>query len=273
LKNEKARFIVHNHLESFRLIMVDEDLGDAIKKFQENQETEAIKWKNKGNDFFKNGDYENAIQSYKNALDIDPNYSDAWNNLGLVYIKIGKIDEAKKCQESMKLLKTTQIVKPLSKDIQKPNQSSVSKKSTISIPTDVSLTEDEDPIWSGHMSWAANWVWFLLAILLCWTIIFPFIFVIIAWINVSTSEYFISNRRVYLKYGLIRRTVNDLKLEWITNISVTQGFAGRILNFGNVIIATPGTYSGTSPFLGVSDPMKVRGILDTQAQKYKKIGI
>lgn len=248
--------------------MVDEDLGDALKKIQENQKNEAIEWKNKGNDSFKKGDYENAIQNFKNALDVDPNYSDAWNNLGLAYIKIGKIDEAKKCQESMKLLNTTPNIIPL-KEIKKSNESSTINKSTIKIPTDVTLNENEDPIWSGHMSWASNWIWFLLALLLCWTIIFPFIFVAIAWINVATSEYFISNRRVYLKYGLIRRTVNDLKLEWITNISVTQGFVGRVLNFGNVIIATPGTYSGTSPFLGVSDPMKVRGLLDIQTQKYK----
>jgi tetratricopeptide (TPR) repeat protein len=259
---------VHNHSNPSLVVMVDEDLGDALKKIQETQKKEAIEWKNKGNDYFKKGDYENAIQNYKNALDIDPNYSDAWNNLGLAYIKIGNIDEAKKCQESMKLLKTTQNITPL-KEIKKSNQSSIINKSTIKIPTDVTLNENEDPIWSGHMSWASNWIWLLLALLLCWTIILPFIFVIIAWINVATSEYFISNRRVYLKYGLIRRTVNDLKLEWITNISVTQGFVGRVLNFGNVVIATPGTYSGTSPFLGVSDPMKVRGILDIQTQKYK----
>ena len=250
--------------------MVYEDLGDALKKVQENQENEAIDWKNKGNDLFKKGDYENAIQNYKNALDIDPNYSDAWNNLGLAYIKIGKIDDAKKCQDSMKLLKNVQIVTPV-KEIKKSNLPPTIKKSTIKIPTEVSLTEDEDPIWSGHMSWAANWIWFLLALLLCWTIILPFIFVIIAWINVATSEYFISSRRVYMKYGLIRRVVNDLKLEWITNISVSQGFVGRILNFGTVLIATPGTHTGTTPFLGVSEPMKIRGIIDTQIQKYKKI--
>jgi tetratricopeptide (TPR) repeat protein len=254
--------------------MTDEDLGDALKKIQELQQSEAIDWKNKGNDFFKKGDYENAIQSYKNALDIDPNFSDAWNNLGLTYIKIGRIDDAKKCQESMKLIKTPQVDKAVLKDDQKSNQSSISKKSTIRIPTDVSLTDDEEPIWFGHMSWASQWVLILIGIILIFTIIgiiISIILFVIAAIHVETSEYFISNRRVYLKYGLIRRTVNDLKLEWITNISVTQGFVGRILNFGNVIIATPGTYSGTSPFMGVSDPMKVRGMLDIQTQKYKKI--
>ena len=92
------------------VVMVDEDLGDALKKVQEDKKKEAIEWKNKGNDSFKKGDYENAIQNFKNALDVDPNYSDAWNNLGLAYIKIGKIDDAKKCQESMRLLKPSKML-------------------------------------------------------------------------------------------------------------------------------------------------------------------
>jgi tetratricopeptide (TPR) repeat protein len=127
--------------------MVDDDLGDALKKIQANQENEAIEWKNKGNDYFKRGDYENAIQNYKNALDIDPNFSDAWNNLGLAYIKIGKIDEAKKCHTVIDSLKkneppdSTPPVTP-KKIIRTPN----APKSTIRIPTDVSLTDGENPI-------------------------------------------------------------------------------------------------------------------------------
>ncbi|HNI41418.1 MAG TPA: tetratricopeptide repeat protein, partial [Methanoregulaceae archaeon] len=62
-------------------------------------------WKEKGNDFFLKGHFEDAIKCYARAIEIDPDYFDAWNNLGLALIKLGKIDEAKKCNDKVKELK------------------------------------------------------------------------------------------------------------------------------------------------------------------------
>ncbi len=145
---------------------------------------------------------------------------------------------------------------------------------SIRIPTDISLTEDEVPIWFGQMSWTANWVLLLLALIFALTIIgiiLSTIFVLIAWINVKTSEYFISNKRIYYKYGLVSRIANDIQMEWVTNTSIRQGFFGRILDFGDVLIATPGTYTGTSMFRGVSNPMMVKGIIENRLVNFKKI--
>ena len=128
-------------------------------------------------------------------------------------------------------------------------------------------------VWTDE-AWVANWALLLLAIICALTIILfilAIIFFVIAWINVATSEYFISTKKIYYKYGLISRVANDIKMEWITNTSISQGFFGRILNFGNVLIATPGTYTGTSMFVGVSNPMMVKGIIEDRIVKYKKI--
>jgi len=144
----------------------------------------------------------------------------------------------------------------------------------IRIPTDISLTEDEIPIWFGQMSWAANWPLLLLAVIFVFTIIgiiLSIILFVIAWLNVITSEYFVSNKRIYYKYGFISRVANDIKMGWVTNLSIRQGFFGRILNYGDVLIATPGTYTGTSMFRGVSNPMMVKGMIENRLVNYKKI--
>ena len=39
----------------------------------------------KGRDFFKDGAYEKAIDEYKKAIEINPNYFDAYSNIGLCY--------------------------------------------------------------------------------------------------------------------------------------------------------------------------------------------
>ena len=144
---------------------------------------------------------------------------------------------------------------------------------SIRIPKDMSLTEGEIPIWFGQMSWVSMWLVFLIALIFVFTIIGFFISVLLlvyAWIDISTSEYFISNKRIYFKRGLISRVLNDIKIEWVTNIFVQQGIVGRILNFGNIGISSPGERAGAIGFVGVSDPMGVKAIIEDTLTKYKK---
>ena len=59
--------------------MAGKDLSEAIK-------IKAVDYKNIGNEYFKKGNYKNAIKSYKNALHLDSTNPDIWNNLGLAYL-------------------------------------------------------------------------------------------------------------------------------------------------------------------------------------------
>lgn len=146
---------------------------------------------------------------------------------------------------------------------------------SIQIPKDMSLTEGEIPIWFGQMSWISGWFWILIAIFCILTrnsflIFIAVLILIVAAINVLTSEYFISNKRIYIKRGLISRIMNDIKIEWVTNIFVRQGIFGRILNYGDIGISSPGEVGGAVGFAGVSDPMKVKAIIEDTLSKYKK---
>jgi uncharacterized membrane protein YdbT with pleckstrin-like domain len=144
---------------------------------------------------------------------------------------------------------------------------------SIQIPKDMSLTEGEIPIWFGQMSWVSRWFWILIAIICLLTrilIVIAIIIAILVSIDVLTSEYFISNKRIYFKRGLISRVLNDIKIEWITNIFVQQGIFGRILNYGNIGISSPGEHAGAIGFVGVSDPMGVKAIIEDTLTKYKK---
>ncbi|MCS7373562.1 MAG: PH domain-containing protein [archaeon GB-1845-036] len=103
---------------------------------------------------------------------------------------------------------------------------------------DCSLLEGERPVWRGRISWKAQWWLLLLGVLTIWFFGLGIIFFIIAIIRVYSSEYFVTNKRVYVKYGLIAREIFDLKNEWITNYIVKQGVIGRILSFGDIVIST-----------------------------------
>jgi len=174
---------------------------------------------------------------------------------------------------------------------------------TVKIPAGFSLIEGEKPVWHGKMSWRANW--FLLFLSMFWLLVlvaftalwivlrsflpfFPsngsilgFIWVfilclfvlpplVVAWLNVISSEYFITNRRVYVKYGIFARTTWDLKNEWITNYFVYQGLVARLLNYGAIRISTPGVGAGAATMRGVSDPMNVKTILEETLLNFGK---
>ncbi len=59
----------------------------------------APAWNNKGVALAKLGKYEEAIKCYDKALEIDPNYYYAWNNKGVALAKLGRYEEAIKCYE------------------------------------------------------------------------------------------------------------------------------------------------------------------------------
>lgn len=81
---------------------MDENLGEVLDNIKLNN---AIEWKNKGNDHYKQGNYEEALVCYNEALQVKPEYLDALNNKGLALVKLGRNEEAKKCYETIKKIK------------------------------------------------------------------------------------------------------------------------------------------------------------------------
>jgi tetratricopeptide (TPR) repeat protein len=59
----------------------------------------AAELKDQGNEFFKQGDYDKALQCYGKAIEIAPDYRDAWYNIYLTLQKQQRTEEAAKCKE------------------------------------------------------------------------------------------------------------------------------------------------------------------------------
>ncbi len=62
--------------------------------------TEASVWKNRGDNSVDREQYEEAIQYYRKALELDPDYANAWHNLGFAYYKVGQTEKAQECKET-----------------------------------------------------------------------------------------------------------------------------------------------------------------------------
>jgi uncharacterized membrane protein YdbT with pleckstrin-like domain len=157
------------------------------------------------------------------------------------------------------------------------------------VPSGFSLRENERPIWHGKRSFKSVIGYIIVGFVLLFfggafaavggaaagfgilLILVAIILFIIAPLQVVATEYFITNLRTYVKYGLVGRRIIEIQNEWITDVSLSQSFWGRALNYGNVVMSTPGRTWGAVVMSGVSDPMRVKQIMYDVLDRNKKV--
>jgi len=79
-----------------------------------------------------------------------------------------------------------------------------------------------------------------------------------ALIRYLTSEFAITNKRIIIKVGLIKRITLEMNREKIESIGVDQGILGRIFNYGTIVIS--GTGSIRQIFKAIVNPIQFRKI-------------
>jgi uncharacterized membrane protein YdbT with pleckstrin-like domain len=64
-----------------------------------------------------------------------------------------------------------------------------------------------------------------------------------------STELAVTNRRVIAKFGLVSRRTIELNLSKLESIRVDQTVAGRILNYGSIVLAGTGATLEPIPFI------------------------
>ncbi|HEY1791407.1 MAG TPA: PH domain-containing protein [Opitutaceae bacterium] len=85
-----------------------------------------------------------------------------------------------------------------------------------------------------------------------------------AFLRRASSDFAVTNRRVIVKTGLLRRHSTEILLRQVEGITVDQGIAGRIFNFGTIIVE--GTGVDRTPYRGISAPLKFRLAVQEQVE-------
>ncbi len=73
--------------------------------------------------------------------------------------------------------------------------------------------------------------------------------------------YAVTNKRLILKSGVIKRDALELLLNKCEGLRITQGLWGRIVGFGTLIVTTGGA---TNSYRYVSDPMTFKSKINKQ---------
>ena len=89
------------------------------------------------------------------------------------------------------------------------------------------------------------------------------IFALSRWITFKTSEFAVTNKRVIIKVGFIRRDTVELLLAKVESIGVDQAILGRIFNYGTIVVV--GTGGTKEPFKRLARPLEFRRQVQAQA--------
>jgi uncharacterized membrane protein YdbT with pleckstrin-like domain len=84
-------------------------------------------------------------------------------------------------------------------------------------------------------------------------------FLIKSLVAMSTDEFAITNKRVIIKVGLLRRVTLEMNREKVESIIVDQSIFGRMLNYGS--LAVTGTGSSRQVFAAIANPIQFKKIV------------
>ena len=79
-------------------------------------------------------------------------------------------------------------------------------------------------------------------------------------VKVATTELALTNKRIIAKFGFIRRSTVELRLEKVESISINQGLLGRLLGYGTVVVK--GTGGTGTPIPSIKKPLDFRRIVN-----------
>jgi uncharacterized membrane protein YdbT with pleckstrin-like domain len=78
-----------------------------------------------------------------------------------------------------------------------------------------------------------------------------------------TSEFAVTNKRLIVKVGVLRRRIVEMQLSKVEAIAVDQSLLGRIFGYGNIVVT--GTGGTKEPFSAISSPLKFRRAVQAAA--------
>ena len=98
-----------------------------------------------------------------------------------------------------------------------------------------------------------KWIWGVLGF---WLLLIPTISAIKETVSFYTTEYIVTDSKVYEKYGWISTSTDEMPLSKIENIVVNYTFWGKIFNYG--VLSIQGTNRNNITFTNIKNAEQVK---------------
>lgn len=121
------------------------------------------------------------------------------------------------------------------------------------------LGRGDDVVYKAQVSWWSQWHLILLGLATLWFFV-GFGFLIIAALRIYSTELYLTRHKVFIKTGIIQRDSAEIRLNKVESVTFSQSIAGRICNFGTIVVS--GTGSGSVYIHGIKDPVLFKRHID-----------
>jgi uncharacterized membrane protein YdbT with pleckstrin-like domain len=141
--------------------------------------------------------------------------------------------------------------------------------------------EEEREIWSGRPSWRGRmailvpgvlltilalvvclWAGFSALVTIVVVAIVALVTIVWAFLETIRWKYTITNRRVFVRHGLVSIHEQTARLERVQDITLHQTLFDRMFGVGKLLIDTAGSSGGALEFKALVEPTRVREVLD-----------
>ena len=148
------------------------------------------------------------------------------------------------------------------------------------------LRPDEHTLYQGRPSWRALMSFYVSGLLLAVVVVvvvglladkaaigsgigvaLVLVTLIVGYLRRLFTRYLITDQRLRISRGFIRRHVQEARLDRVQNVNYSQGFIDRIFRVGTVDFDTAGTEDADFTFAWVNGPEQVvRAVHEAQAE-------
>jgi uncharacterized membrane protein YdbT with pleckstrin-like domain len=153
-------------------------------------------------------------------------------------------------------------------------------------------TEEERVIWTGRPSWKGR-----MAIVVPGALVALLVLVVGIWAGLSATtaviiavvvalvtvvwalletirwKYTITNRRVFVRHGLVSVQEQTARLERVQDVTLRQTLFDRLFGVGRLDIDTAGSEGGAFEFKALTEPTHVREILDVAVRQEQQTDV
>ncbi len=154
------------------------------------------------------------------------------------------------------------------------------------------LLDDEHLIYCGHLHWiifSKAIFWLLIAVVIYLfmpqfyyhpegitpipvhkivffiPLFFTFTYALASYIRYISSEFGVTDKRIMIKLGFLRRYTFENFLQKVESIQIYQSILGRLLNYGSIIIH--GTGGSREVYALMGNPLEFRKMAQEQIEK------
>jgi uncharacterized membrane protein YdbT with pleckstrin-like domain len=152
--------------------------------------------------------------------------------------------------------------------------------------------EDERVIWTGRPSWRGRLsilapgllLALLVLVLLLWAgvavpvslgvaVVIAVVAIVWGLLETLRWKYTITNRRVFVRHGLVSVNEQTARLERVQDLTLHQSLFDRLFGVGALDIDTAGSEGGALQFKALESPAQVREILETVVREEQQAGV